>query len=65
MRPMISDVADMFGCDVMLSDETKMHVNDRAMWRFAKNFAPGVLILEPKRYVVQVRRGSRTHHRCV
>ena len=30
-------------------------VNERAMWQFAKNFAPDVLILEPKRLADQVR----------
>ena len=60
-RPMISDVIDMFGRDVVFSDETDEHVtvsarvNERAMWQFAKNFAPDVLILEPKRLADQVR----------
>ena len=42
------------------SDETDEHVtasarvNERAMWQFAKNFAPDVLILEPKRLADQV-----------
>lgn len=58
---MISDVIDMFGRDVVFSDETDKHVtvsarvNERAMWQFAKNFAPDVLILEPKRLAEQVR----------
>ena len=60
-RPMISDVIDMFGRSVTFSDETDEHVtvsarvNERAMWQFAKNFAPDVLILEPKRLADQVR----------
>ena len=33
----------------------KAHVNERAMWQFAKNFAPDVLTLEPKRLADQVR----------
>ena len=58
-RAMISDVIDMFGSNVVFSDETDEHVtvsarvNERAMWQFAKNFAPDVLILEPKRLVDQ------------
>jgi len=64
-RPMISDVIDMFGRDVMFTDETDEHVtvsarvNERAMWQFAKNFAPDVLILEPKRLADQVREEAR------
>lgn len=60
-RPMISDVIDMFERDVTFSDETETHVtvssrvNERAMWQFAKNFAPDVLILEPKRLADQVK----------
>lgn len=56
---MISDVIDMFGSNVVFSDETDEHVtvsarvNERAMWQFAKNFAPDVLILESKRLVDQ------------
>ena len=61
VKPMIADVIDMFGRDVEFSDETDKHVtvtarvNERAMWQFAKNFAPDVLILEPKRLADQVR----------
>ena len=60
-RAMISDVIDMFGHDVTFGDETETHVtvstrvNERAMWQFAKNFAPDVLILEPKRLADQVK----------
>lgn len=60
-RVMVSDVIDMFGANVVFSDETDEHVtvsarvNERAMWQFAKNFAPDVLILEPKRLADQVR----------
>ena len=59
-REMISDVIDMLGANVFFSDETDEHVtvsarvNERAMWQFAKNFAPDVLILEPKRLVDHV-----------
>lgn len=57
---MISDVIDMFGSDVTFGEETSEYVtvsarvNERAMWQFAKNFAPDVLILEPKRLADQV-----------
>ena len=60
-QPMISDVIDMFGHDVTFGDETETHVtvsarvNERAMWQFAKNFAPDALILEPKRLADQVK----------
>lgn len=60
-RDMISDVIDMFGHDVKFSDETdkfvtvSARVNERAMWQFAKNYAPDVLILEPKRLADQVK----------
>lgn len=60
-RAMVSDVIVLFGADVVFSDETadrvtvSTRVNERAMWQFAKNFAPDVLILEPKRLVDQVR----------
>ena len=60
-RPMVSDVIDMFGHDVTFSDATDDHVtvtarvNERAMWQFAKNFAPDVLILSPQRLADQVR----------
>lgn len=60
-REMISDVIDMFGANVVFSDETdkrvtvSARVNERAMWQFAKNFAPDVVILEPKRLADQVR----------
>ena len=51
----------MFGRNVTFTDETDTHVtvsarvNERAMWQFAKNFAPDVLILEPKRLADQVK----------
>lgn len=52
--PMISDVIDMFGTDVSFSDKGADSVtvstvtNELAMERFAKNFAPDVVILEPE-----------------
>lgn len=53
-KPMISDVIDMFGKEVRFSDETENSVivtayaNEKAMERFAKSYAPDVIILEPK-----------------
>ena len=53
VKPMISDVIDMFGKDVIFSDENETHVtvttktNERAMFQFAKNFAPDVEVLKP------------------
>ena len=53
VRPMISDVIDMFGKDVRFYDETdetvcvSVNVNETAMIQFAKNYAPDVVILSP------------------
>ncbi len=53
VRPMISDVIDMFGKDITFFDETadtvcvKVNVNETSMLQFAKNYAPDVEILEP------------------
>lgn len=55
VKPMITDVIDMFGKDVIFSDENETHVtvtaktNERAMQQFAKNFAPDVEVLKPER----------------
>ena len=55
VKPMITDVIDMFGKDVVFSDEDETHVtvttktNERAMLQFAKNFAPDVEVLKPER----------------
>lgn len=55
VKPMISDVIDMFGKDVVFSEENETHVsvsvktNERAMEQFAKNFAPDVVVLKPER----------------
>ena len=54
VKPMITDVIDMFGKDVVFSDEDETHVtvttktNERAMEQFAKNFAPDVEVLKPE-----------------
>ncbi len=55
VKPMISDVIDIFGRDVTFSDETDTHVtviahvNEMAMAQFAKSYAPDVMVLEPER----------------
>ncbi|MCR4717307.1 MAG: WYL domain-containing protein, partial [Lachnospiraceae bacterium] len=55
VKPMISDIIDMFGNDVRFYDETedtvcvKADVNESAMVQFAKSYAPDVVILEPER----------------
>ena len=55
VKVMISDVIDLFGKGVNFSEETdthvsvSVHVNERAAEQFAKNYAPDVVILQPKR----------------
>ena len=55
VKAMISDVIDLFGKDVVFSEETdthvvvSVHVNERAAEQFAKNYAPDVIVLQPKR----------------
>ena len=55
VKAMISDVIDLFGKDVKFSEETdthvsvSVHVNERAAEQFAKNYAPDVMILQPKK----------------
>ena len=54
VKPMITDVVDMFGKEAIFSDEDETHVtvavktNERAMEQFAKNFAPDVEVLQPE-----------------
>ena len=53
VKPMISDIIDMFGKDVQFYGETedtvcvKVNVNEAAMIQFAQSYAPDVEILEP------------------
>ena len=53
-RAMISDVIDLFGSDVRFFDEDESGVsvsvftNELAAEQFARNFAPDVIVLEPK-----------------
>ena len=62
VKLMITDVIDMFGKDVIFSDEDETHVtvttktNERAMEQYAKNFAPDVEILKPKKLRDELRK---------
>lgn len=61
VKPMISDVIDLFGKNVQFYDETETHisvrvrVNERSILQFAKNYAPDVVILSPARLREQMR----------
>lgn len=61
VKRMADDVIDEFGLGVRFEDETDDYVtvsaraNERAAQQFAKNFAPDVLILEPKRLAEKIR----------
>ena len=61
VKAMISDVIDLFGKGVNFSEETdthvsvSVHVNERAAEQFAKNYAPDVVILQPKRLRDKIR----------
>ena len=61
VKRMAGDVIDEFGLGVRFEDETDDYVtvsaraNERAAQQFAKNFAPDVLILEPKRLAEKAR----------
>ena len=54
IKPMISDVIDIFGKDVTFSDEDEFEVtvsvytNMDAMKQLAKRCAPDIIILEPQ-----------------
>ena len=71
VKPMISDVIDMFGKEVRFYDETddtvcvSVKVNEQAMLQFAKNYAPDVLILKPeklrKKVKDELRKGARAY----
>ena len=61
IKPMISDVIDIFGKDIKFFDETPTHVtvsanvNEMAMIQFAKGYAPDVVVLEPKELADKVK----------
>lgn len=52
---MICDVIDLFGKDVVFSDETEesvtvsVYTNEMSAAHFAQSFAPDVTVLEPKK----------------
>ena len=60
VKPMISDVIDVFGTEVRFFDETaetvtvSAMVNEMAMLQFARSFAPDVVVLEPKNLAQKV-----------
>ena len=53
-RALIGDVIDLFGKDVVFSDETEesvtvsVYTNEMSAAHFAQSFAPDVTVLEPK-----------------
>lgn len=53
-RAMIGDVIELFGKDVVFSDETEesvtvsVYTNEMSAALFAQSFAPDVTVLEPK-----------------
>ena len=65
VKPMISDVIEMFGTDVRFMNETDTHVDvsakvtEEAMFHFAKRYAPDVIVLEPKRLVDRLREDAK------
>ncbi|MCR4746804.1 MAG: WYL domain-containing protein [Lachnospiraceae bacterium] len=65
IKPMISDIIDMFGRDIRFYDEmegtvcVKVNVNEMAMVQFAKSYAPDVEILEPIELREQVKKELR------
>ena len=54
VKPMISDVMDVFGTEVRFFDQTaetvtvSAMVNEMAMLQFSRSFAPDVVVLEQK-----------------
>lgn len=65
-RSMVGDIIDLFGTDVTFSDETDTHVtvtafvNEMAMRRFAKSYAPDVVVLAPQSLTDQIKADLRT-----
>ena len=70
VKPMISDIIDMFGKDVRFFDETedtvcvKANVNEAAMIQFAQSYAPDVEILKPVELREKVKERLRKGYRC-
>lgn len=54
VKAMVSDIIDLFGKEVVFSDETETHVsvsayaNEMSVEQFAKSYAPDVIVLEPQ-----------------
>lgn len=61
VNAMISDVIDIFGADVKFSNKTEryvdvsVYVNENAMFQFAKNYSPDVVVLSPEKLVERVK----------
>jgi predicted DNA-binding transcriptional regulator YafY len=61
VKERISTVVDLFGTKVSFVNETDTHVDviarvtEDAMFQFAKNYAPDVIVLEPKKLVDRLR----------
>ena len=70
VKPMISDIIDMFGKEVRFYDETedsvcvKVKVNEAAMVQFAQSYAPDVEILEPLSLRDEVKKRLREGYRA-
>lgn len=64
-RSMIGDMLEVFGKEVKFSEEDEAEVtavvrtNEMAAEQFAKNYAPDVIILEPKRLRERVKEGLK------
>lgn len=65
VRDMVSDVIDEFGTDVRFYGEHDWHVcveakvDAQSMFQFAKNFAPDVIVLEPKDIAEKIAHDSK------
>ena len=61
VKPMISDIIDIFGKDVRFFNETEgsvsvsVNANEMSIEHFAQSFAPDVVILEPKALAEKVK----------
>ncbi|MBQ0098046.1 MAG: WYL domain-containing protein [Oscillospiraceae bacterium] len=61
VKPMISDIIDMFGKDVSFSNEDEngvtvtVNANAMSIEHFAQSFAPDVVVLEPKHLAEKVK----------
>ena len=65
VKERISTVIDLFGTKVSFVNETDTHVDviarvtEDAMFQFAKNYAPDVIVLEPKKLVDRLREDAK------